>query len=411
MSLLNVLHRGSISLKYFSRRNLVVSLFISFCIGFWVKFGHFFESEISRASKDNRSIINSKFLGREIRIAPFLKLVKLKDYSGWPDKYYYVLSSVPRLDVSDDLDKIIELKQIEVFKVVDVRFKKANFPIGSSFDKSICLIQSPKFKNLIATIECNDLSKVDELAEIFSSTEFEIKKNGYALISTEKYAPSNSKLIYKVNNFNFYKLTSLNELKLLFYQNEDDTNPSTAEYLMYRTFPFLIKKEDGLNEKSLSILFKNSKFGYLKRQLGARDGSFRDEFLKNQIPKEIDDWIIQNFQNSINDRWALRVFAGFFYRQLLSDEKLDGINSRERFFLVEEVSDCLAKFFDKPDNSKFYFNNLKSKILENKVSLKKYDEISFYAKEPIEGSYNYSSGGCTDFSPPEKQLDDPDIFY
>lgn len=397
-------------MKYFSKRILVVSLFLFLCVGTWIKIGHFFESEISRASSDGKSIINSKFLGRQVRIAPFLKLVKLKDYSGLPDKYYYVLAGVPKLGVSTELNSIIGLKQTEVFKVVDVKFKKANFPLGSRYDSVYCLIKNDNFKNLIAAINCNKLSIVDEIAEIHTSSEFEMRKNGYALISIEKYDPSNSKLIYKVNNFNIYKLTSLKELTSLFYQNEDETNPNTAEYLMYGAFPFLIKKVDGLNEKTLSILFKNSKFGYFVRELSTSGGTFREEFLKNMLPKEVDDWIVQNYSNSSNDRWVLRVFAGYFYRQLLSNEKLDKINSREKFFLVEEVSDCLTKFFERPSDSKVHFNKLKNKILENKDLLKKYIDITLLAKAPIKESYNYSSGGCTDFSPPKKQLNDPEIF-
>lgn len=390
---------------------LVGSLLMFLCMAAWIKIGHFFESEISRASMHGKSIMNSKFLGREVRIAPFLKLVKLKDYSGWPDKYYYVLASVPTLGVSDEPNKVIELKQIEVFKVVDVRFKKANFPIGPRFDRVICLIQNNHFKNLTATIECNNLSIIDEIAEIYSSAEFEIKKNGYALISTKKYDQSNSKLVYKVNNFNIYKLASLKELTSLLYQNEDETNPNTAEYLMYGAFPFLIKKEDGLNEKTLSILFINSKFGYFLRQLRTRDETFREEFLKNRLPKEIDDWIVQNYSSSNNDRWVLRVFAGIFYRQLLSSEKLDKLNSREKYFLVEEVSDCLTKFLDRPSESSEHFNKLKNKILEDKDLLKKYNDITLLAKAPIKESYNYSPGGCTDFSPPKKLLNDPEIFH
>lgn len=398
-------------MKYFSKMVLVGSLLMFLCMAAWIKIGHFFESEISRASMHGKSIMNSKFLGREVRIAPFLKLVKLKDYSGWPDKYYYVLASVPTLGVSDEPNKVIELKQIEVFKVVDVRFKKANFPIGPRFDRVICLIQNNHFKNLTATIECNNLSIIDEIAEIYSSAEFEIKKNGYALISTKKYDQSNSKLVYKVNNINIYKLASLKELTSLLYQNEDETNPNTAEYLMYGAFPFLIKKEDGFNEKTLSILFENSKFGYLVSQLSTGDGTLREEFIKNRLPEEIDDWIVQNYSNSSNDRWGLRVFAGFFYRQLLSNEKLDTLKSRERFFLVEEVSGCLARFFDRPNESREHFNKLKNKILEDKDLLEKYNEITLLIKAPLKESYQYSSRGCNDFSPPEKQLDYSQIFH
>ncbi len=398
---------GEKSLKYLNKWIFIGSLLLLMCIEIWIKIGHFFESEISRASTDGKSILNSKFIGREVRIAPFLKLVKLKDYSGWPDKYYYVLAAVPKLDVSDEPNKVIELKQIETFKVIDVKFKKANFPIGSSFDRIICLIQN---KNLIATVECNELSKVDEIAELYSSSAFEIERNGHVLISSEKYDPSNSKLVYRVNNFNIYKITNLKELTSLLYRNEDEINPNTAEYLMYGAFPFLIKKENGLNEKTVSVLFKNSKFGYLARQLGTHDGTFREEFLKNRLPKEVDEWIVQNYSNSSNNRWGLRVYAGYFIRQLLSSEKLDKINSRERFFLVEEVSNCLAKFFDEPGNSREQFNKLKNKILENKDFLKRYNEINFLAKAPIEGSYKYSSSGCTDFSPPKKLLNDPEVF-
>lgn len=390
-------------MKSYKKTFFIRLLFFIFILFALIRTYRLFIPSDSRNSQNGKSIQGSRFFGQKVRIAPFLNLIKLDRWSNsWTDNYYYVIAGIPKLGISDVAKNIVSFEREEIFTVIDVKFKIASYLLSPRHDKLVCILQHSQKKDLIATIDCNSLVVVDEMAGIYSSVESGIKRDGSVLISMEKFGPSHLQQLYRVNTFFIHKLMSVKDLITLFFLNEDDTNPIPAESLMYRTLPFVINNENDLNERIFALLLKNSKFGNFLSSLELGGGSLRDEFLKNELPKDIEDWIALSFPESSERRWASRVLASFFYRHVLGQGIQNAISARENFALIDEVSTCLSKYFDSTKTSSMHFDKLKAKILENERLTRIFIEVKQLSQIPIKEDYKYYSGGCTEFSPPEK---------
>lgn len=353
-------------------------------------------SQFNEKFYDETSIVNSVHLGREIKIAPFALLVKMKKYGGWKDKYLYIFATAPEYDPRSGPESIEKLSDYAVFKVIDVQIMTGSFLGGGG--GIVCIMKNMNNSNQIASQYCDDLDALEELTEFFYEAESDIQKSGRAYVSSEKRGPSPFNKILDVNTFSVYQISSKQELTNFLIG--DLGSLGEYKYVMGIREPYLLKKDELHDERKIAQLLKITGFGETWESKRFGNTKLNEYLNKNRIPDEVEKWILGNY-SKLQDRWVLRTLTSFLQRMILNQQIMNLYDAKTSLALFEEVTMCLRVHFDDYSNFNDHIEKLKNKFLQNPGRLLKYENVLDLSSDLTLKEFKYYPNGCHNFSPPK----------
>lgn len=338
---------------------------------------------IHSAIFDGRSAFFSNEIGKEVHLVPFTVLTKMENYGGWRDSYYYIFANGPGFTNQS------RLNEYTTFKVIDEKTKAA--VLNST--RKICILENLKNKNQKASIDCEDISHINEATKIITELSNEIKKRGKVFVATTADR-RNSKLksVLKINSFIVFEIKNEEELKALVAPN--DEQDASYEYIMRLSHFIPLKETEVFEETAQSKIFIHHFGGYWDENLYGYS-SFESYIQNNLTPPDMEKWIRENYSNS-RDRWAIRSVLSIAQQAIFLESKMDSYRATEFLRGLEASKECVAKYYSIPSNAKSDIDKALEKFFE-KVDRK----IAFNRiKNKFDSTFGASLNFCHIFFPP-----------
>lgn len=364
-------------------------LFPVYIIGPWVYGLTKLIIHVSRAENKNfTEVVNSKYIGTKVRVAPFATFYRMKNYAGWRDKYLHIMVGEPE-------EKFIEKKHTPLMSsngvfeltVIEVRYQAHGY---GQLDE-VCIMKNDHMKNEVFSEDCDQVSYVNAVTDFYETAKAELKSKGSAFISVKKRynKPKLFRRYFDVNNFEVFKVKNEAELLMLLVDRKDS---GSYDYLHAKE-PSLFLGRDRPNELQLSYMYVSDQDHRDWNPSRPLAMTFSEYMLSNQIPQDVEDWISSNFKEFFEDRWALRIAAIEMQRLTRDLEIIKGESSEYAFSRYEDLIACLKVFF-KSGNSETHFNELITVFKKDVIRASEWDRVLRSNVRMAEGDYTIGKLEC-----------------
>ena len=190
---------------------------------------------------NNTNVWNSEYVGEKVTLAPFAIVTKMEKYGGWRDRYYYIFAK------NSEAINQKSINEIGYYKVIS---EKRN--INSSV--RVCILENDKLKGQQISIDCDYISKINELASIYIKLKNDIKIEGKAYVAS--FGSSSLKPIFKVDNFFIYEVKNEEEIMNVILSGLDDKEE--YEYVMDSKHLVYLKNAQLGDKNLISRLLNNT---------------------------------------------------------------------------------------------------------------------------------------------------------
>ncbi len=257
---------------------------------------------------DGKSNFYPKEIGKEVHLAPFAVVVKMKEYGGWRDEYNYIFAN------NTSISNVPRLNQYTVFKVID---EKTRSSILNSTDK-ICILESLKDKTLKASVQCNEIPHINEATKVITHLSNTIKAKGKAYVATTAdRRDSNIKRVLKINRFIIFEVHSEDELKEIVAPDNDQNE--SYDYLMRLTDIISIDEADVFDEIAQSKIFIHHYGGQWDEKIFGYT-TLESYIQNNKTAPDMENFLMHNHPDP-KDRWAIRSILSVVQQALALEKK------------------------------------------------------------------------------------------
>lgn len=338
---------------------------------------------IHSAIFDSRSVSNSEYIGKEVRLAPFTVVTKMENYDGWRDEYNYIFANRPELANQP------RLNEFTTFRVIDEKTKSS--VLNSA--KKICILENPKKQNQKISIHCEDIHHINEVTKVVYklTKELEAKGKVYAA-STADRQDSKLKPVLKINDFIVFEINNKEELKELVAPNKDQSD--SYEYLMRFTHLIPLTEAEVFDEVAQSKIFIHYFGGYWHEDLFGYS-EFENYVKNNMTVPDMEKWLMEN-HTSDKDRWAIRSILSIVQQGLSLENKLDDYKATEFVKGLEASKVCVAKYYSVPASAKNDIDKALDKFFEKGERKLAYERI----RSKYNNSFDIKLEPCHQFFPP-----------
>lgn len=338
---------------------------------------------IHSAFFNSKSVVHSKHIGKEIRLAPFAVVTKMKDYGGWRDQYHYIFANRPELQNQP------RLNEFTTFKVIDEKTESRML----NPTNQICILENQRNKKQIASIECNEIPHINEATDVIYKLHKELEMNGKVyLASTADRRDSKLKPVLMINRFLIFEINNKTELKELVAPNNDQNE--SYDFLMRLTHLIPLRESEVFDEAEQSKFFLHHFGGYWEPDLyGHID--FEKYIQNNKTTPDMEQWLKDNHANG-RDRWAIRTILSIVQQALTLESKMDEYRSTEFLKGLEASKACVAKYYSIPESAKNDIDVALTKFLEKSERKIAFDKINSKFIKKYAGNVK----PCYDFYPP-----------
>lgn len=351
---------------------------------------------------DRSQVLWSPYLKKEIRLAPLGYMVKMKNWSGWRDDYLHLFQQLPTSEgaIVSSYKKIDGLSR---FRVSVVRRQTM------SDLKQICIFENVNVTQEKFSINCKDFYRIQNVSEAYFSAEKKMEKDGQVYISfyypyrynkLEKVDMHN--IYFKVNNLRVRRLTSNEELKNSFALPKDDYNP----YEDLGDLKPIITSKETVND----FLFANQYLFSPSLSTNDESLSFRKDVIRYALDLDADQWLKENFKNSLISQWVLGLIALHYqvsvkefiknkHERTARNSSLYVHTAYQAIRIHGQLVECFGKFFQSSDLYQTHLERIEKIVFnteEEKKSIVEMRRLARVSNVPAVGNVD-----CEKLEPPQ----------